>query len=81
MSNITSVTYKQRRLRYFREQLAHQERRLDYWVQKLTKVNDLGLCWVCQDVGEEVSFYQSIVQMLEEEMRQDWINNEMEISS
>ncbi len=81
MPKLTIITYKQRRLRYFREQLTHQERRLNYWTQKLTKTNDLGLCWVCEDVGEEVSFYQDVVQMLEEEMRQDWTNNEMEISS
>lgn len=67
------VTYEQSRLEYFRKQLAHQERRLDWAVKNNPSP------WECADRGEEVSFYQDVVKMLEGDIRPvvrgKWIKN------
>lgn len=53
-----TTTYEEDRLRYFREQLKHQERRLEYAIKHLST-------WDCADRGAEVSFYQDVVNWLE----------------
>lgn len=59
MAELKVITYEEARLEYFRKELAHQNRRLDYALKH-------GSCWDCADRGEEVSFCQDIVKMLEE---------------
>ena len=60
MDEIKVVSYKQRRLAFFKEQLAHAERQLG-WAMKY------GSEYYCAECGEEVSFFRDIVKMLEEQ--------------
>lgn len=54
------ITYEEDRLDYFKKQLAHQERRLDYAIKHNRS------CWDCADIGTEVNFYQDVVKMFEQ---------------
>lgn len=58
------ITYEEDRLDYFKQQLAHQERRLDFAIKHNRS------CWDCAEIGREVGFYQDIVEMLEQQMKE-----------
>ena len=58
------ITYEEARLNYFKQQLEHQKRRLDYAIAHNKS------CWDCADIGDEVSYYQDITEMLEQQMKE-----------
>lgn len=54
------VSYAEDRLEFFKEQLAHAERVLDWWAKNIPDPD------VCANNKQVVSFYRDIVKMLEE---------------
>ena len=60
MAKLKVISYEEDRLDYFKKQLVHQERRLDYAIKHNRS------CWDCADIGAEVSFYQDVVKMFEQ---------------
>lgn len=62
---LKEVSYEESRLEFFREELAHVKRKLEWAVAHNPNWED------CAEKGEIVSFYQDIVKMLEEGMKND----------
>lgn len=62
---LVAVNYQQRRLQFFKEQLASAQRKLDFAVKRDYPWDRL------EDKGEIVSFYEWAVMMAEEALKSD----------
>lgn len=65
MFELYSISYEESRLEYFRDQKAHCERCLDYWVNALRKgkrgYSHIMLEDKCAEYGSMISFYEDAI--------------------
>lgn len=70
MHELKSISYEESRLEYFREQKAHCERCLNYWVEALRKgkrgYSQIMLEDKCAAYGEMVNYYEDAINAFEE---------------
>lgn len=65
MPELKLTSYEESRLEYFREQKAHAERCLDYWVNALSKgkrgYSQIMLHEKCSEYGEMINYYEDAI--------------------